>query len=131
MLLVSRAIRRDIDALRNTIKFFWSAAGPRGRSSPQTLKRAMCRRAGAELLSARMLPIHVLDHPKLRKTSYKGRGVLLRGRAGHVCLCVALKGHKAIALVHRVNRRTAATSEPTPWLFRRLFRWHFGTLAAK
>lgn len=41
----------------------WSNGQTEGQINRlKTLKRAMYGRAGAELLRARMLPIHVLDH---------------------------------------------------------------------
>lgn len=60
---VARALRRDVDAVRNAIEFPWSNGQTEGQINRlKTLKRAMYGRAGAELLRARMLPIHVLDH---------------------------------------------------------------------
>jgi len=59
----ARAIRRDIDAVRNAVELSWSNGQTEGQINRlKTLKRAMYGRAGAELLRARMLPIHILNH---------------------------------------------------------------------
>ncbi len=53
----ARAVRRDIDAVRNAIIEPWSNGQTEGQINRlKTLKRAMYGRAGPELLRARMLP---------------------------------------------------------------------------
>ena len=59
----ARTIRRDIDEVRNAIDFPSNNGQTEGQINRlKTLKRAMYGRAGAELLRARMLPAHILDH---------------------------------------------------------------------
>ena len=60
----ARTIRRDIDAVRNALTEDWSNGQTEGQINRlKTLKRAMYGRAGAELLRARMLPLHLpIDH---------------------------------------------------------------------
>jgi transposase len=60
----ARTIRRDIDAVRNALTEGWSNGQTEGQINRlKTLKRAMYGRAGAELLRARMLPLHLpIDH---------------------------------------------------------------------
>ena len=54
----ARTLRRDIDAVRNTITETWSNGQTEGQINRlKTLKRAMYGRAGPELLRARMLPL--------------------------------------------------------------------------
>jgi transposase len=54
----ARALRRDIDAVRNAITERWSNGQTEGQINRlKTLKRAMYGRAGPELLRARMLPL--------------------------------------------------------------------------
>lgn len=58
-----RGIFRSRDTSRLAIEFHWSNGQTEGQINRlKTLKRAMNGRAGAELLRARMLPVHVLDH---------------------------------------------------------------------
>jgi len=57
---VARTLRRDIDAVKNAVTECWSTGETEGRINRlKTLKRAMYGRAGAELLRARMLPLHL------------------------------------------------------------------------
>jgi transposase len=60
----ARTIRRDIDAVRNALTESRSNGQTEGQINRlKTLKRAMYGRAGAELLRARMLPLHLpIDH---------------------------------------------------------------------
>jgi transposase len=60
----ARTIRRDIDAVRNALTEGWSNGQTEGQINRlKTLKRAMYGRAGADLLRARMLPLHSpIDH---------------------------------------------------------------------
>jgi transposase len=59
----ARTLRRDIDAVRNTIRETWSNGQTEGQINRlKTLKRAMYGRAGPELLRARMLPYSVISH---------------------------------------------------------------------
>ena len=52
----ARTLRRDIDAVRNTIELPWSNRQAEGQINRlKTLKRAMYGRAGPELLRSRML----------------------------------------------------------------------------
>jgi transposase len=56
---VARTLNRDIDAVRNAIELPWSNSQAEGQINRlKTLKRAMCGRAGPNLLRARMLPFH-------------------------------------------------------------------------
>jgi transposase len=56
----ARTLRRDIDAVKNAIIDCWSNGQTEGQINRlKTLKRAMFGRAGAELLRARMLPLHL------------------------------------------------------------------------
>jgi transposase len=53
----ARPLRRDIGAVRNAVTEQWSNGQTEGQINRlKTLKRAMCGRAGLELLRARMLP---------------------------------------------------------------------------
>ena len=55
----ARTVRRDIDAVTNALTEEWSNGQTEGHINRlKTLKRAMYGRAGAELLRARMLPLH-------------------------------------------------------------------------
>jgi transposase len=55
---LARTLRRDIDAVRNAITEQWSNGQTEGQINHlTTVKRAMCGRAGPELLRARMLPL--------------------------------------------------------------------------
>ena len=55
----ARTLRRDIDGVKNAVTECWSTGETEGRINRlKTLKRAMYGRAGAELLCARMLPLH-------------------------------------------------------------------------
>jgi transposase len=62
----ARTIRRDVDAVRNALTEGWSNGQTEGQINRlKTLKRAMYGRAGAELLRARMLPLHLpIQHAK-------------------------------------------------------------------
>jgi transposase len=54
-------LRRDLGAIRNAILEPWSNGQTEGQINRlKTLKRAMYGRAGAELLRARMLPLHTI-----------------------------------------------------------------------
>jgi transposase len=54
-----RTVRRDVDAVTNALTEGWSNGQTEGQINRlKTLKRAMYGRAGAELLRARMLPLH-------------------------------------------------------------------------
>ena len=54
-----RTVRRDLDAVTNALTERWSNGQTEGQINRlKTLKRAMYGRAGAELLRARMLPLH-------------------------------------------------------------------------
>jgi transposase len=54
----ARALRRDIDAVRNAIKEPWSNGQTEGQINRlKTIKQAMYGRAGPELLRARMLHV--------------------------------------------------------------------------
>jgi len=56
----ARTLRRDIDAVKNAVAECWSNGQTEGQINRlKTLKRAMYGRAGAELLRARMLPLHL------------------------------------------------------------------------
>jgi transposase len=59
-----RTLRTDIEAVRNALTECWSNGQTEGQINRlKTLKRAMYGRAGAELLRARMLPLHLpIDH---------------------------------------------------------------------
>lgn len=53
----ARTLHRDTDAVRNAIEMPWSNGQAEGQVDRlKTLKRAMCGRAGPDLLKARMLP---------------------------------------------------------------------------
>ena len=55
----ARTLRRDLDAVTNALTEGWSNGQTEGHINRlKTLKRAMYGRAGAELLRARMLPLH-------------------------------------------------------------------------
>ena len=55
----ARTVRRDLDAVTNALTESWSNGQTEGHINRlKTLKRAMYGRAGAELLRARMLPLH-------------------------------------------------------------------------
>jgi len=55
----ARTLRRDIDGVKNAVTECWSNGETEGGINRlKTLKRAMYGRAGAELLCARMLPLH-------------------------------------------------------------------------
>ena len=55
----ARTVRRDLDAVTNALTEGWSNGQTEGHINRlKTLKRAMYGRAGAELLRARMLPLH-------------------------------------------------------------------------
>jgi Transposase len=55
----ARTVRRDLDAVTNALTKGWSNGQTEGHINRlKTLKRAMYGRAGAELLRARMLPLH-------------------------------------------------------------------------
>ena len=54
----ARTLQQDLDAVRNALTEPWSNGQTEGQISRlKTLKRAMCGRAGAALLRARMLPL--------------------------------------------------------------------------
>jgi transposase len=54
-----RTVRRDVDAVTNALTERWSNGQTEGQINRlKTLKRAIYGRAGAELLRARMLPLH-------------------------------------------------------------------------
>jgi transposase len=59
-----RTLQRDIDAVRNALIERWSNGQTEGQINRlKTLKRATYGRAGAELLRAPMLPLHLpIDH---------------------------------------------------------------------
>ena len=55
----ARTVRRDLEAVTNALTKGWSNGQTEGHINRlKTLKRAMYGRAGAELLRARMLPLH-------------------------------------------------------------------------
>ncbi len=55
----ARSVRRGIDAVTNALAEEWSNGQTEGHINRlKTLKRAMYGRASAELLRARMLPLH-------------------------------------------------------------------------
>ena len=57
----ARTVRRDLSAVTNALIEEWSNGPTEGHINRlKTLKRAMYGRAGAELLRARMLPLHAL-----------------------------------------------------------------------
>ncbi len=62
----ARTLRRDIDAVKNALAERWSNGQTEGQVNRlKTLKRAMYGRASAELLCARMLPLHLpIQHEK-------------------------------------------------------------------
>ena len=62
----ARTLRRDLDAVTNALTEEWSNGQTEGHINRlKTLKRAMYGRAGAELLRARMLPLHLpIQHGK-------------------------------------------------------------------
>ena len=62
----ARALRRDVDAIKNAVTELWSNGQTEGQTNRlKTLKRAMYGRADAELLRARMLPPHLsIEHAK-------------------------------------------------------------------
>jgi transposase len=54
----ARAVRQDIEAVRNAVLEPWSNGQTEGQINKlKTLKRAMYGRAGIDLLCARMLPL--------------------------------------------------------------------------
>jgi transposase len=56
----ARTLRRNIDAVKNAVTECWSNGETEGRINRlKTLKRATYGRAGAELLRARMFPLHL------------------------------------------------------------------------
>ena len=61
-----RTVRRDLDAVTNALTEGWSNGQTEGQINRlKTLKRAMYGRAGAQLLRARMLPLHLpMQHGK-------------------------------------------------------------------
>jgi transposase len=61
-----RTVRRDLDAVTSALTEGWSNGQTEGHINRlKTLKRAMYGRAGAELLRARMLPLHLpMQHEK-------------------------------------------------------------------
>jgi transposase len=62
----ARTVRRDLDPVTNALTEGWSNGQTEGQINRlKTLKRAMYGRAGAELLRARMLPLHLpMQHGK-------------------------------------------------------------------
>jgi transposase len=62
----ARTVRRDLDAVTNALTEGWSNGQTEGQINRlKTLKRAIYGRAGAELLRARMLPLHLpIQHAK-------------------------------------------------------------------
>jgi transposase len=55
-----RTVRRDLDAVTNALTEGWNNGQTEGQINRlKTLKRVMYGRAGAELLRARMLPLHL------------------------------------------------------------------------
>jgi transposase len=62
----ARTVRRDLDAVTNALTEGWSNGQTEGHINRlKTIKRAMYGRAGAELLRARMLPLHSpIEHGK-------------------------------------------------------------------
>ena len=62
----ARTVRRDLDAVTNALTEGWSNGQTEGHINRlKTLKRAMYGRAGAELLCARMSPLHLpIQHEK-------------------------------------------------------------------
>jgi transposase len=59
ILRFARTLTRDIDAVREAIEMEWSNGQAEGQINRlKTLMRAMYRRAGPNLLSAQMLPLH-------------------------------------------------------------------------
>jgi len=61
-----RTLNRDLDAVRNAVEQPWSNGQTEGQVNRlKTLKRAMYGRASAELLRARMLPLHASNHHTL------------------------------------------------------------------
>ena len=63
----ARTARRDLDAITNELTEAWSNGQTAGHINRlKTLKRAMYGRAGAKLLRARMLPLHLpIQHEKI------------------------------------------------------------------
>jgi transposase len=54
-----RALRHDIEAVRNAVLEPWSNGQTEGQINwLKTLKRAMYGRAGVDLLRARLIPLH-------------------------------------------------------------------------
>jgi transposase len=54
----AKAIRQDLEAVRNAVSEPWSNGQTEGQINKlKTLKRAMYRRAGVDLLRARMMPL--------------------------------------------------------------------------
>lgn len=54
----AKAIRQDLEAVRNAMSEPWSNGQTEGQINRlKTLKRAMYGRAGVELLRARMMPL--------------------------------------------------------------------------
>jgi hypothetical protein len=75
-------VRRDVDAVTNGLTEGWSNGQTEGQINRlKILKRAIYGRAGAELLRARMLPLHSpIQHRKVRQTvtvRHRGRGLAL------------------------------------------------------
>ena len=58
----ARRLSRDLEAARNAVTEAWSNGQTEGQVNKlKTLKRAMCGRASAELLRARLLPLDVAE----------------------------------------------------------------------
>ena len=54
----ARTLRHDIEAVRNAVLDTWSNGQTEGQINRlKTLKRAMYRRAGVDLLRARLMPL--------------------------------------------------------------------------
>ena len=75
-----RTVRRDVDAVTNALTEGWSNGQTEGQINRlKTLKRAMYGRAGAELLRARMLPLHSpISARKVRQTHWSVNRVRCR-----------------------------------------------------
>ncbi|WP_459178642.1 transposase [Sinorhizobium meliloti] len=59
----ARVLHRDLDAVYNAIELAWSNGQAEGQINRlKTIKRAMYGRAGAELLSGRVLPLDQNRH---------------------------------------------------------------------
>jgi transposase len=64
----ARALRRDIEAVRNAMLETWSNGQTEGQIRLKTMKRTMYGRAGVDLLHARSMPLQnwVLHRKRIR-----------------------------------------------------------------